>query len=105
MISMAILAAGCAVILSLLSKGHPDVRVLTLWMGLHGLFTNGVMTTLYSLSAHIYKADVRSTDSGAALSVGRIGAIVGYSQAPPDYCRRDACSWPWLSPWWDPRSA
>ncbi|MEP6831698.1 MAG: MFS transporter [Rhizomicrobium sp.] len=77
MVSMAILAAGCAVILSLLSKGHPTVGVLTLWMALHGLFTNGVMTTLYSLSAHIYKADVRSTGSGAALSVGRIGAIVG----------------------------
>ncbi len=77
MVSMAILAAGSAVILSLLSKGHPGVGVLTLWMALHGLFTNGVMTTLYSLSAHIYKADVRSTGSGAALSVGRIGAIVG----------------------------
>ena len=46
-------------------------------MGLHGLFANGVNTTLYSLSAHIYKTDIRSTGTGAALSVGRIGAIVG----------------------------
>ncbi len=77
MVSMAILAAGCAAILSLLPQHHPQVWVLTLWMALHGFFTNGVMTTLYSLSAHIYKADVRSTGSGTALAVGRIGAIVG----------------------------
>ena len=77
MVSMALLAAGCAIVLSLLSYGHPVVPVLTLWMGLHGLFANGVNTTLYSLSAHIYKTDVRSTGTGAALSVGRIGAIVG----------------------------
>jgi AAHS family 4-hydroxybenzoate transporter-like MFS transporter len=77
MVSMALLAAICAVVLSILSYGHPAVSVLTLWMGLHGLFANGVNTTLYSLSAHIYKTDVRSTGTGAALSVGRIGAIVG----------------------------
>ncbi len=77
MVSMAILAAASAVVLSLLSQSHPDIRYLTIWMALHGLFTNGVNTTLYSLSAHIYKADVRSTGSGAALAVGRIGAIIG----------------------------
>jgi AAHS family 4-hydroxybenzoate transporter-like MFS transporter len=76
MIFMALLAASSAAILALQSRAHPDVQVLTLWMALHGLFTNGAMTTLYSLSAHIYKTDVRSTGSGTALAVGRIGAII-----------------------------
>jgi AAHS family 4-hydroxybenzoate transporter-like MFS transporter len=77
MVLMTLLAAGCAAVLSFLSKGHPDVRDLTIWMALHGLFTNGAQTTLYSLSAHIYKADVRTTGAGTALAVGRIGAVVG----------------------------
>ena len=77
MIAMAVLAAGCAAILSVLSGSHPDVQLLSLGMALHGFFTNGVMTTLYSLSAHIYKADIRSTGSGTALAIGRAGAIVG----------------------------
>ena len=77
MVWMTLLAAGCAAVLSFLSQGHPDVTALTIWMALHGLFTNGAQTTLYSLSAHIYKADVRATGSGTALAVGRIGAIVG----------------------------
>jgi MFS transporter, AAHS family, 4-hydroxybenzoate transporter len=77
MVLMTVLAAGCAAVLSLLSQGHPNVQDLTIWMALHGLFTNGAMTTLYSLSAHIYKADVRTTGSGTALAIGRVGAIVG----------------------------
>jgi AAHS family 4-hydroxybenzoate transporter-like MFS transporter len=77
MVLMTLLAAGCAAVLSLLSQGHPNVQDLTIWMALHGLFTNGAMTTLYSLSAHIYKADVRTTGSGTALAIGRVGAIVG----------------------------
>lgn len=77
MLVMTLLAAACAAVLSHLSGGHPAVQELTIWMALHGLFTNGAQTTLYSLSAHIYKADVRTTGSGAALAVGRIGAILG----------------------------
>ncbi len=77
MVLMTILAAGCAAILSVLSQTHPNVQDLTIWMALHGLFTNGAQTTLYSLSAHIYKADVRTTGSGTALAIGRVGAIVG----------------------------
>ncbi|MBN9544421.1 MAG: MFS transporter [Alphaproteobacteria bacterium] len=77
MVLMTLLAAGCAAVLSVLSQGHPNVQDLTIWMALHGLFTNGAQTTLYSLSAHIYKADVRTTGAGTALAIGRIGAIVG----------------------------
>jgi AAHS family 4-hydroxybenzoate transporter-like MFS transporter len=77
MVLMTLLAAISAAVLSLLSRGHPNVQDLTLWMALHGLFTNGAQTTLYSLSAHIYNADVRTTGSGTALAIGRIGAIMG----------------------------
>lgn len=82
MVVMTLLAAACALVLSLVSGGHPAVQTLTIWMALHGLFTNGAQTTLYSLSAHIYKADVRTTGSGAALAMGRAGAVLGsYSGA------------------------
>ena len=74
-ILMALLAAGCAAVLSVLSQGHPHMQDLVLWMALHGLFTNGAQTALYSLSAHIYKADVRTTGAGTALAAGRIGAV------------------------------
>ena len=77
MVVMTLLAAACALVLSLVADGHPAIWTLTIWMALHGLFTNGAQTTLYSLAAHIYKADVRTTGSGAALAVGRGGAIVG----------------------------
>ena len=77
MVLMTLLAAGCAAVLSVLSRTHPNVQDLTIWMALHGLFTNGAQTTLYSLSAHIYKADVRTTGAGTALAMGRIGAILG----------------------------
>jgi len=77
MVLMTLLAAGCAAVLSVLSQTHPNVQDLTIWMALHGLFTNGAQTTLYSLSAHIYKADVRTTGAGTALAMGRVGAILG----------------------------
>ena len=46
MVLMTLLAAGCAGVLSFLLQGHPSVQDLTIWMALHGLFTNGAQTTL-----------------------------------------------------------
>lgn len=45
-------------------------------LGAHGLFVNAVQTMLYALAAHVYLTEVRTTGTGAALGVGRIGAIL-----------------------------
>jgi AAHS family 4-hydroxybenzoate transporter-like MFS transporter len=76
MMSMAALGAASAVVLAVIAT-HASSQQLVLWMGLHGLFVNAVQTTLYSLAANIYGTDVRATGFGAALSVGRIGSIIG----------------------------
>ena len=44
-----------------------------------GALINGVQTTMYALAAHVYPAIVRATGVGAAVSFGRIGAVLsGY---------------------------
>lgn len=45
-------------------------------LGAHGFFVNSVQTTLYALAAHVYMTSVRATGTGAALAVGRLGAIL-----------------------------
>jgi AAHS family 4-hydroxybenzoate transporter-like MFS transporter len=45
-------------------------------LGAHGLFVNAVQTMLYALAAHVYLTEIRTTGTGAALGVGRIGAIL-----------------------------
>lgn len=45
-------------------------------LGAHGFFVNAVQTTMYALAAHVYLTNVRSTGTGAALGVGRLGAIL-----------------------------
>jgi AAHS family 4-hydroxybenzoate transporter-like MFS transporter len=44
-------------------------------LAVQGFFLNGVQTTVYALTAHVYLADVRATGSGTALAVGRAGGI------------------------------
>jgi AAHS family 4-hydroxybenzoate transporter-like MFS transporter len=77
MLLMAGLGAVSAAVLAVISRQMPEHQQLMLWMGLHGLFVNAIQTTLYALSTHIYRTDVRATGSGVALSVGRTGSIIG----------------------------
>jgi MFS transporter, AAHS family, 4-hydroxybenzoate transporter len=42
----------------------------------HGFFVNAVQTTMYALVAHVYLTNVRTTGSGMALGIGRLGAIL-----------------------------
>jgi AAHS family 4-hydroxybenzoate transporter-like MFS transporter len=45
-------------------------------IALVGAFTNAVQTTLYALATHVYPTPMRATGLGAALSIGRIGAVL-----------------------------
>lgn len=45
-------------------------------LGVHGFFVNAIQTTMYALAAHVYLTSVRTTGTGAALGVGRLGAIL-----------------------------
>lgn len=80
---LAILAAGSALVLvALPTRSGDNVGPLVLALGVHGLFTNAVQTSMYALAAHVYATKLRSTGAGAALSIGRLGAILGaYSGA------------------------
>ncbi len=77
---MAVLACGgvlSALVLPLVPiQAGGDALPLILMLGTHGFFVNGVQTTLYALAAHVYLTAVRATGTGAALAVGRFGAIL-----------------------------
>lgn len=56
--------------------GVADPLLLTICLGLHGLFVNGVQSTLYAVAAHVYPTEIRATGTAFALSFGRLGAIL-----------------------------
>ena len=49
---------------------------LMLGLGLHGMFVLAVQSTMYALCAYVYPTIVRATGTAAALSFGRLGAIL-----------------------------
>ena len=49
---------------------------MVFWLGLHGLFVNAVQSTLYAVAAFTYPTDIRATGTAAALSFGRLGAVL-----------------------------
>lgn len=58
-----------------LSPAGPHGMLVSM-LGAHGFFVNAIQTTMYALAAHVYLTNVRSTGTGAALGVGRFGAIL-----------------------------
>jgi AAHS family 4-hydroxybenzoate transporter-like MFS transporter len=50
----------------------PLIVILTL----NGGFTNATQTTMYALATQVYPTRIRATGVGAALAVGRMGAIL-----------------------------
>jgi len=78
------MTAGAALGSAILSQIplNPETPVLPLLAAL--AFTGGlvhaVQTTLYALAAHVYPTGLRATGVGAAVSIGRIGAVLsGYA--------------------------
>jgi len=70
-----------AAVLSVTPIGpHADVTRLLVLLGITGGFINAVQTTMFALAAHVYPTAIRATGVGAAVSVGRSGAILsGYA--------------------------
>jgi AAHS family 4-hydroxybenzoate transporter-like MFS transporter len=66
-------AAGSALVLRDLDVTHAGM--LTLWLGMHGLFVNAVQSTMYAVCAYVYPTNVRATGTASALAFGRLGAI------------------------------
>lgn len=66
-------AAGSALVLRDLDVTRGGM--LTLWLGLHGLFVNAVQSTMYAVCAFVYPTNVRATGTASALAFGRMGAI------------------------------
>jgi len=53
-----------------------DTLPLMLMLAVNGGMTNAVQTTLYALAAQVYPTAIRATGVGAALAIGRGGAIL-----------------------------
>lgn len=85
-LAMLIMAAGGiggAAVLALMPLGPAAALVPVLVMlTFTGACINATQTTMYALAAHVYPSAVRSTGVGAAVSFGRLGAILsGYAGA------------------------
>jgi MFS transporter, AAHS family, 3-hydroxyphenylpropionic acid transporter len=71
--TLLIVYAGLAA--SLIALGSTGQAVL--WASACGFFVTGAQFALYGLSAASYPAAMRGTGTGAAVAMGRLGAIVG----------------------------
>lgn len=77
MLAMALAAVASALVLARLriSAQAPHLPVLAMLTVAGGLI-NALMVATYALSAHVYPTAVRATGLGAAVSVGRLGAVL-----------------------------
>jgi AAHS family 4-hydroxybenzoate transporter-like MFS transporter len=60
----------------LVSGTHAAPRLLYIALAANGIFVHSVMISLYALAAHVYATRIRATGVAAALSIGRLGAIL-----------------------------
>ena len=80
LLALAAGAVGGAVTLSLATFDSGRALALLVLLGGTGGFINAVQTTMYTLAAHVYPTAMRATGVGAAVAVGRLGAILsGYA--------------------------
>jgi AAHS family 4-hydroxybenzoate transporter-like MFS transporter len=69
-------AVTAAIVASLVSGAHTAPRLLFIALAANGIFVHSVMISLYALAAHVYTTRIRATGVAAALSIGRLGAIL-----------------------------
>jgi AAHS family 4-hydroxybenzoate transporter-like MFS transporter len=81
MISMAVGAVVCAVLMSTMTiTADSPVLPIVVMLTLTGGLINAVQTTMYALAAHVYPTAVRAAGVGTAVAFGRSGAILtGYA--------------------------
>jgi AAHS family 4-hydroxybenzoate transporter-like MFS transporter len=76
MVAMAAASVASALVLARLVIGENSPRFPVLAMlTVAGGLINALMVSTYALSAHVYPTTVRATGVGAAVSVGRVGAV------------------------------
>jgi AAHS family 4-hydroxybenzoate transporter-like MFS transporter len=79
-VTMTVMAAGAAagalVLQSRTISATSDTTSLIALLGLTGGLINAVQATMFALAAQVYPTSVRATGVGAAMSVGRLGAIL-----------------------------
>ena len=72
--------AGGAVLTALWLRMVPldiaDPSTLIVGLAIAGAFINAVQSSLFALATHVYVSQVRATGSGAAIGVGRVGAVL-----------------------------
>lgn len=85
-----VLTAIALIFTPIVAKGPHGMLIALL--AAHGFFVNAIQTTMYALAAHVYLTNVRTTGTGAALGIGRFGAILSsfvgaavLSQGPTAY--------------------
>jgi AAHS family 4-hydroxybenzoate transporter-like MFS transporter len=77
MLGMAVAAVASALVLARLTiNAQAPVFPVLAMLSLAGGLINALMVATYALAAHVYPTAVRATGVGAAVSVGRIGAVL-----------------------------
>lgn len=83
LMAMALLAAGAALALGAvpIDTSSPEAtaasgRAMLAGIAVSGLLVNGLQCGCYALAAHVYLTSCRSTGIGAAVSIGRLGAVL-----------------------------
>jgi AAHS family 4-hydroxybenzoate transporter-like MFS transporter len=80
MTGAAVVSAGVMSLMDITSLSA--VTPIIVMLAITGALINGVQTTMYALGAHVYPSAIRATGVGAAVSFGRIGAVLsGYAGA------------------------
>lgn len=80
MVSMAVGAVVCALVLSAMEIGSGSVVPVLVMLTLTGGLINATQTTMYALAAHVYPTAFRASGVGTAVAFGRSGAILtGYA--------------------------
>ena len=77
LLSMAVAAVLCALALSRLTiNSHAPISPILAMLTLAAGLINAMMIATYALAAQVYPTTVRATGVGAALAVGRFGAVL-----------------------------
>lgn len=80
MVTMAVGAVVCALVLSAMDIHAGAVLPVLVMLTLTGGLINATQTTMYALAAHVYPTAVRAGGVGTAVAFGRSGAIItGYA--------------------------
>jgi AAHS family 4-hydroxybenzoate transporter-like MFS transporter len=76
MLGMSALAVGTSLALAGMTIEAPASLLLMSFMIVTGALLNGVQTTMYALTTHVYPTEIRSTGLGAVVAFGRIGNVL-----------------------------